>query len=61
MDSIEKLYKNFAILADSKDKIGEVNFIRMYLKMPGFFRNCAALKVTENIFFFNKIFLDLGL
>ena len=24
-DSIEKLYKNFGILADSKDKIGEVS------------------------------------
>lgn len=26
-DSIEKLYKNFAILADANDKIGEVYFL----------------------------------
>lgn len=31
-DSIEKLYKNFGILADAKDKLSEVS--RMYLVIP---------------------------
>lgn len=35
-DSIEKLYKNYGILADAKDKIAEVSFsIISTLEMPG--------------------------
>lgn len=45
-DSIEKLYKNFGVLADAKDKIGEVNpFATTYMNLH--FLSSHFLKVPQ--------------
>ena len=48
MVTVEELYKNFGVLADAKEKAGEVNFPR---KEAGTVLNCSMIDGGERLLF----------